>query len=205
MRQFEQCPQNADIEGLGLAKTLHHRLVHWKAHVVRIHLCGWLHKLAVKEEDAVWSDEFQVLGRSLVGQGNQNVGVLDLGVVDGLVGDDHVGARRTAPGLRAVALGLDGVVPLVETGRLGQQDGHGDDALTAGTGKKNAIDHELLLTLAISLSYSSQYSGSCFSTKMPRSIRPGFSFSFAEPMGAVLSLYHLSISTAPPYLFLRPK
>ena len=52
-------------------------------------------------------------------------------MVDGRVVDDDLGFRRAAARLRAVGLGLDGLLVLGD-GRLGEDDGGGDDALAAG-------------------------------------------------------------------------
>ncbi len=72
-----------------------------------------------------------VFVRGLLRHGEHEIRHLDVRVVDGRVVDDDLGLRGAAARLRAVGLGLDGLLALGD-GRLGEDDGGGDDALPAG-------------------------------------------------------------------------
>ena len=79
---------------------------------------------------------FQVHGEACMGflrHGHQDIGLGEIGIKDGLVGDNQLRAARTAPGLRAETL-RQGSEPAVMDGR-GFTDHHArqDHALPAKT------------------------------------------------------------------------
>ena len=69
------------------------------------------------------------------GHQNQDLGAGNPGIKDLSCGDDDIGTAGTAPGLRAVALGEDGVELFVKGGRLAQDMSGQDDPLAPEPGQ----------------------------------------------------------------------
>ena len=142
-------PQHADVEDDRPADLLHHRLVHRQLHLPGVHLALDLDVAAVGDEQTARPEDGRELGIGLLRQADQHVGLDHLGKVDGLVGDDDVGAGRAPPRLRAVGLGLNGDEIFTQHGRLGQNDGGRDHPLPARTGKHHSASfHHLLPFIA---------------------------------------------------------
>ena len=114
--------EHADIEDDRLADLLHHRLIHGKFLLGRIHFALNFHVTAVGDQQAAGPYDGRELVVGFLGQAHQYIGLDDLGVVDIRVGDDYVRAGSASPRGRAIGLGLDRNQTVIEYGRLGKND-----------------------------------------------------------------------------------
>ena len=86
-----------------------------------------------QQEQPTGPDDALVQTVGFLGQADQNIRLDDLGVVNGGIGDNDVGPGCATPGGSPVALRLGGIETFHNNGGLGQNDGCGDDALSAGS------------------------------------------------------------------------
>ena len=129
-REVDERAEGDDVREERAADFLDGELRDGHAHDVReVRHLG--HELLVEDEQAVGVQILVVFVRGLLRHGEHEIRYLDVRMVDGRVVDDDLGLRRAAARLRAVGLGLDGLLALGD-GRLGEDDGGGDDALAAG-------------------------------------------------------------------------
>ena len=133
-----------------------------------------------------------VLVERLLGQREQQVEVLGLGIIDLAIGDDDLRLRRAAARLGAVGLALSRVLVVVDGGRLGEDLAGEHEALAALAGEAQFVTvcHRFppgrapascalqwARTRSTSFRYSSVYSGRSSSTNVPVTIASSFSSS----------------------------
>src|ERR1035438_3656309 len=79
---------------------------------------------------------------SFLAHHHQDVRLGDVGVKDGLAGENHLGGRRAAAGFRAEALRHGGVGALEDSGGLADDDGGENYALAAEAGDADFRESE---------------------------------------------------------------
>ena len=77
-----------------------------------------LHQVLIDDQGAPCLHDARVLVVAALGHAHQDVGVSHVRVMDGPVGNDHLSAACSAPGLGTVGLSQSALLMIAETGRL---------------------------------------------------------------------------------------